>query len=103
MSRPSPLLVTSQVSNDSGQNAPEEIQKENYVLTSADSGSIDLVAVERAASGSGDRPSLLSSIKEDEPIVTRRELWSYYRQSSFFLLELRCLISKFFQSVLQRK
>ena len=28
------------------------------------------------------------SVGKDEPIVTRRELWSYYRQSSFFSLEL---------------
>ena len=85
MSRSSPL--TSQVSNESGQN---EKQKEVSVVTDADP-----ITVDRAASGSGGRPPLLSSIGKDEPIVTRRELWSYYRQSFYSLLELCCLISKF--------
>jgi hypothetical protein len=28
-------------------------------------------------------PLFVSSIRKDEPIVTRKELWSYYRQSLF--------------------
>jgi hypothetical protein len=30
-----------------------------------------------------DRALFVSSIRKDEPIVTRIELWSYYRQSLF--------------------
>lgn len=68
MSKPSPLT--------SGQDLLEEKREEVSVAISADS-----IAVDRA--GNGGRPPLLSSIGKDEPIVTRRELWSYYRQSSF--------------------
>ena len=97
MSTPPPLT---QVSIESSQNAFESQQKEDSVVISPDP--INVVAVNLA--GSGGRPPLLSSIKKDEAIVTRRELWSYYRQSFFILLELiRCLISNFFQSILQRK
>jgi hypothetical protein len=71
MSRPSPLT-----SQDSGQNALEEKQEEVSVVISADA--INFVTVDRAGR------SVLSSIRNDEPIVTRRELWSYYRQSYFF-------------------
>ena len=53
----------------------------------------DLVTVDGASSGG--RPPL-SSIRRDEPIVTRKELWGYYCQSSF-PLERRCgFISKIF-------
>jgi hypothetical protein len=96
MSTPSPL--TSHVSNDSGQNAIEEKQKEDSVVISDP---INFVTVDRA--GSGGRPPLLSSIRKDEPIVTRRELWSYYRQSSFLSLSSAALTRNLFQSVLQRK
>lgn len=27
-----------------------------------------------------EQPTFISSISKDEPIVTRRELWSYYRE-----------------------
>ena len=92
--------LTSQVLMGSSQNALESQHREDSVVISADP--INVVAVNLA--GSGGRPPLLSSIKKDEAIVTRRELWSYYRQSFFILLELiRCLISNFFQSILQRK
>ena len=69
MSSPSP--ITSQFSNDSGLNARDEKQKKVSVVISADP-----ITVDRAESGS--RPPLYSSIGKDEPIVTRRELWSYY-------------------------
>ena len=83
MSRPSPLT-----SQDSGQIALEEKQEEVSVVISPDP--INFVTVDRAGCGGK------SSIRKDEPIVTRRELWSYYRKSYFFsLVELRCLISKF--------
>jgi hypothetical protein len=38
----------------------------------------------------GSAPAFVSSISKDEPIVTRRELWSYYRTSrhSAFLLRI---------------
>ncbi len=29
-------------------------------------------------------PIFVSSIRKDEPIVTRRELWSYYRMPDFY-------------------
>ena len=79
MSRPSPL--TSQVSDDSGQKELEEKQEEVSVVISPD-------PINVVIAGSGGRPPLLSSIGKDEPLVTRRELWSYYRQLSFFLLEI---------------
>ena len=72
MSRPSPLT-----SQDSGQIALEEKQEEVSVVISPDP--INFVTVDRAGCGGK------SSIRKDEPIVTRRELWSYYRKSYFFL------------------
>ena len=42
-------------------------------------------------------PPFVSSIRKDEPIVTRRELWSYYRQSSFPDLNTSMVLSFFFQ------
>ena len=92
MSTPPPL--TSQVSIDSGQNTLEPQQKKKTAVINADP--INVVTVELAGSSGIGRPPLLSSIRKDEAIVTRRELWSYYRQSPFFfLLEFRCFISKF--------
>ena len=85
MSTPPPITPQLEVSTNSGENALESQQKEKSVVISADP--INAVNVELA--GSGGRPPLLSSIRKDEAVVTRRELWSYYRQS-FFLLELRC-------------
>ena len=46
------------------------------------------------------KPLFVSSIRKDEPIVTRVELWSYYRQS-LFLFPPWSISDNFFQSVLQ--
>ncbi|KAJ3508017.1 hypothetical protein NLJ89_g5981 [Agrocybe chaxingu] len=35
--------------------------------------------------GVGGTPLFVGSISKDEPIVTRRELWSYYRASFYYL------------------
>ena len=32
------------------------------------------------------KPLFVSSLRKDEPVVTRIELWSYYRQSLFLFL-----------------
>ena len=85
-----PPSLTSQVSINSGQNVLESQQKGESVVISADP--INFVSVHRA--GSCASLPLLSSIRKDEPIVTRRELWSYYRQSSFFFPSY-CLTSWF--------
>ena len=99
MSTPPPL--TSQVLIDSAEHPLESQQREKSLVISADT--INVVTVDPA--GSGGRPPLLSSIRKDEAIVTRRELWSYYRQSSFFFSFLSSAASsrEFFQSILQRK
>ena len=92
--------LTSQVLMGSSQNALESQHREDSVVISADP--INVVAVNLA--GSGGRPPLLSSIRKDEAIVTRRELWSYYRQSSFLsFLNYAASSRNFFQSILQRK
>ena len=97
MSTPPPLT---QVSIESSQNVFESQQKEDSVVISPDP--INVVAVNLA--GSGGRPPLLTSIRKDEAIVTRRELWSYYRQSSFLsFLNYAASSRNFFQSILQRK
>ena len=58
----------------------EEKPKENSVVIDSNP---KFEAVNNVSGGLG-RPSLfVSSINKDEPIVTRRELWSYYRQLSF--------------------
>ena len=97
MTTPPPL--TSQVSIEAGQNMFESQQKNKSAVINADP--INVVTVELA--GIGGRPPLLSSIKKDEAIVTRRELWSYYRQLSFCFLNSAASSRKFFQSILQRK
>lgn len=33
----------------------------------------------------GTAPPFVSSVNEDEPVVTRKELWSYYRAFYFFV------------------
>ena len=76
------LTPQAQVTNDSGQIAPEE----KVSVTNP----IDLVTVDSADSG-GKASLFVSSIGKDEPIVTRRELWSYYRQSSIFISRVRLL------------
>lgn len=93
MSGPSPQALLT--SGDSAQNALEEKQKEN----SGDD------PINSDPTGSGSRPPLLSSIRKDEAVVTRRELWSYYRQSSFFFPFLNSLpqFETSFKSVLQWK
>ena len=93
MSSPPPPLPTPLVLNDSSQSSLEEKKKDIPVAISANH--IDLVTVDGASSGG--RPPL-SSIRRDEPIVTRRELWSYYCQSSF-PLERRC---GFFSKILSK-
>ena len=50
-----------------------EISNRSNVKTTDDTGGRD-----RAP-----EPLFVSSIRKDEPIVTRIELWSYYRQSLF--------------------
>jgi hypothetical protein len=76
MSRPSSLL-TSQVSNDSAQTALEE--KQNDVSVAIGSDPIDFITVDGPSNGR-QTPLFVSSNRRDEPVVTRRELWSYYRQ-----------------------
>ena len=69
-----PLPLTALDSIDSGQTALESQQKENYVVIG------DPINAETLDLAGGDgRPPLLSSTRKDEAIVTRRELWSYYR------------------------
>ena len=85
-----------QTSGDTAQNTLEEKQKEDFGADPINSVTVD-------PAGGGDRPPLLSSIRKDEAIVSRRELWSYYRQSSFFSFLCSTSSQNFFQSVLQRK
>lgn len=75
MSNPSPQIITQTNDNDLGQNMPEEEKKEASVT-------IDdhIISETKDSASSEDRPMVfVSSIMKDEPIVTRRELWSYYR------------------------
>jgi hypothetical protein len=75
MSGPSP--VTPRDCNDLSQNALEDEQKEAAVEIG---NNLELKSTDDA--GGRDRvlvPLFISSIRKDEPIVTRRELWSYYR------------------------
>lgn len=96
MSRPSPL--SSQVSNDSGHTSTLEEKQKLEELSMVISG--DFAAVDSDRVG---RQPLLSSIWKEEPIVTRRELWSYYRQSYSFLSSSASHLKNFFKSVLQRQ
>lgn len=98
MSRPL-LPVTPQVP-DIGENRDALEGKQELVAVEIGNRS-DIKTTDDAG---GREPLFVSSIRKDEPIVTRIELWSYYRQSLFlFPLEFCCgLISdNFFQSVLQ--
>lgn len=63
--------VTPQGDNDFDQNVLEDDQE---VAMEADN-HLDL----KTTDGRGPLPLFTSSIRKDEPIVTRRELWSYYR------------------------
>ena len=59
----------------------------------------DFKAVLDDKSNGGSAPPFVSSIRKDEPIVTRRELWSYYRQSSFPILSTSMVLSFFLSKV----
>ena len=60
----------------------EEEQKEIHVEIS---NQLDLKLENNDGGRMPRAPLFVSSISQSEPIVTRRELWSYYRQwSSFF-------------------
>ena len=76
-----PSSIAPQVNGEFGQNALEEEQKKVSIQIS------DQLDFEPANNGGGHRPRaplFVSSISQNEPIVTRRELWSYYRQWSPF-------------------
>ena len=79
----SPLSIAPQVprnpDGEFGQNAVEEEQKEGPVSISDQ---LDFkFKPENSGGGHMPRaPLFVSSISQNEPIVTRRELWSYYRQ-----------------------
>ena len=58
-----------------GQKVLKEKQEEDSVQNE---GNIDLKTSIGNTSGGRGAPAFVSSIRKDEPIVTRRELWSYY-------------------------
>jgi len=80
-SMPSP--VTPQVSRNRGTNFNQTAAFEEVSVAIADRPDTKTVDY---SGGDGKAPVFVSSIRKDEPIVTRRELWSYYRQSSFLSL-----------------
>jgi hypothetical protein len=48
-------------------------------------------------------PLLISTFNKDEPVVTRRELWSYYRRYPFYRIQMtKVLTSNSPRSILQR-
>ena len=108
MSRPL-LPVTPQLEvpkNDFGKN--RDALEDKQELPSVEIGNpLDIRTTDDA--GGRDRapePLFVSSIRRDEPIVTRIELWSYYRQSFFlfppeFCCGLNTVSDNFFLSVLQ--
>ena len=72
----------------SGVTKPTQVPKNNFDDSLEDKH--ELVSVEIGNrlddAGGKDRapePLFVSSIRKDEPMVTRIELWSYYRQSLF--------------------
>lgn len=73
MSRPSSVIPQADKSSD---NEDTEKRKEAPVAIDGTRNT--------DAGGEGKALEFLSSITKHEPVVTRRELWSYYCQSSFF-------------------
>ena len=69
-----PPSIAPQVNGEFGQNAFEEEQKVEI------SDQLDFKPESNGGGHMPRAPLFVSSISQNEPIVTRRELWSYYRQ-----------------------
>ena len=78
MSVPSPFQAVVARSRDN--NSDQKVLEEKREEDSVEIGDLKTSINDTTSGG----PIFVSSIRDDEPIVTRRELWSYYRQSSFF-------------------
>ena len=98
MSRP---LLPPKNGFDENRDAVEDNLKQELVSVELGNRS-DIKTTDDAGRDRAPGPLFVSSIRKDEPIVTRMELWSYYRQSLFLFSPGCGLISdNLFQSVLQ--
>jgi hypothetical protein len=69
---------------DFGENRDVPVLEDKQELASVEIGNrSDIKTKDDAGRDRALEPLFVSSIRKDEPIVTRKELWSYYRQSLF--------------------
>jgi hypothetical protein len=95
---------TMEESTPDGSRTQADLSKSDAFLSSEPSIVADGVDPSQAVQRRHQDPLLISTLNKDEPVVTRRELWSYYRRFPFCLSYSyhEVLISNSPRSVLQR-
>lgn len=67
----------------SKQPAPENVPHIETLPVLVKDDTASIIMDENAAGPSRDGPAIIARINKEEPIVTRRELWAYYRKLIF--------------------